>query len=341
MTLQRDYQSKSVRWYDNSIVRTTPRRVLDSAEFGGQVSSGGSGRGGGDGVSLAWPEFSDPEFGGKPFFSPELIPFTQHPVVRGRGPATIKAALVQHLYNYLRFTKNLEQRVVNVVTLRLADGEAAVELSDDMRAYADAIYTDEAFHAQFCSDFDRQIQAATGIAPAFKGRPRFLARLAEIRERLPADIRPLADVSFAVVSETLISGTLTKVPKDDRVVTAVRQIMADHAHDEGQHHAYFAVLFELLWPRLTRRERETIGPLLPQFIRVFLDPDYEAIQAILDYCGLAPREAATVLEESYPEASIAAGAKEAATATLNLFKRNGVMDEAAASDAFAACGLAS
>src|ERR687886_110138 len=50
------------------------------------------------------------------------------------------------------------------------------------------------------------------------------------------EIAGLTKVFFTVVSETLISAILSDIPHDQRVVGAVRAVIADHAEDEGRHH---------------------------------------------------------------------------------------------------------
>src|SRR6185295_14101103 len=59
------------------------------------------------------------------------------------------------------------------------------------------------------------------------------------------------------------------IPSDPRVVMAVRELVADHAEDEGRHHAYFSRLLEFTWPRLNKAQRATIGPLLPEMVLAF------------------------------------------------------------------------
>jgi hypothetical protein len=132
--------------------------------------------------------------------------------------------------------------------------------------------------AYFPDDMRRQVSEATGIAPERTGTPPFLRRLRAIARTLPRDQRRLSVALFAVVSETLISGILAQVPRDERVVTAVRALIADHAEDEGRHSAFFSQFFAYLSPRLGSELQATLGPLLPQFILAFLEPDASAVR---------------------------------------------------------------
>lgn len=142
-----------------------------------------------------------------------------------------------------------------------------------------------------------------------------------------------------VVSETLISGILAEVPRDSRVVSAVRQIIADHAEDEGHHSAFFSQYFAFLRRRLDRGLRDTLGPLVPRFILAFLEPDRAAIRRTLARFPLDPDEADAVVDEAYPAAGLTAGERAAATVTFHLFERNGVFDGPRLADAFRGHGL--
>jgi hypothetical protein len=141
-----------------------------------------------------------------------------------------------------------------------------------------------------------------------------MTRLGELKSALDAPLRPLADIFFTTVSETLISGILGAVPRDQAVFTAVRETVADHAEDEGRHHAYFTRFFEYAWPQLTASQRELMGALLPDFVL-------------------------GVIEETYPDDRVHADMRAASGAMLRLFERNGVLESARAADAFQRCGL--
>jgi P-aminobenzoate N-oxygenase AurF len=302
-------RGKSREWDAGAAVRTKPRRRLS-------------------------------EDGGKDlYFAPGLVPVARHPRVVALGPAAIRRVLIEHLHTHLVFTERLEHDCVNATLRRIARGRVGVEVSPQMRLDAYRLYCDEAYHALFSADLALQVEAATGIGPRDAEPPAFLRHLRRIRGAQPPARRHLADMLFVVVSETLISGTLRESWRDRRVVPAVREVLGDHAEDEEHHHVYFTAFFELLWPRLTPAERTSLGRLLPGFIRGFLSPDRPAIEAVLVRCGVDPADTAQVLAESYPEETVLADMREASRVTRRLFARNGVLDDPAIADAFAAAGL--
>jgi hypothetical protein len=284
---------------------------------------------------------SDEEVSGKLYFAPELAPVSLHPEVVALGPAFVRRVLVDHLYRYLDFTAHLEHDVVNVVASRIALRKTGFELPADMVHDAYKLYCDEAYHALFSADLKRQVEAATGIVVAHSRVPRALQSLRAIQSAAPRELRSLIKLFFVIVSETLISATLIQIPKDPRVVTAVRKIVADHAEDEGRHHAYFASLLDVVWPRMTPRQRATIGPLIARFIVEFLQPDFAAIRSGLAACGLPPNKVEEIVADSYPAQQIVTAARTMAKATLRLCERNGVFDEPGTRDCFQTFGLIS
>jgi hypothetical protein len=243
------------------------------------------------------------------------------------------------LYRYLDFTAYLEHRVVNIVASRVALGETGFDLPRDMRHDAYKLYCDEAYHALFSADLKRQVEAATGIVSAPPHMPRPLRRLKAIQSASPHEMRALIKLFFVIVSETLISATLIQIPRDGRVVSAVREMVADHAEDEGRHHAYFASLLELIWPRMSCRQQATIGPLLPELILAFLEPDRAAIRSEVARCGLEPDVVRQIVDETYPAHLVQANARSMAKATIRLFERNGVLEHSRTQESFQAAGL--
>jgi hypothetical protein len=306
------YESKFGNWDRRASVRTQPRRVLAD----GSIVDG-------DGPAVL-------------FFPPELVPAAGHPLVSRRGGDTAHRLLVQSLYQYLHFTEVLEQVSVMPVTMSISLGRSGVEVPAAMRADALAITTDEAWHAQFSADFADQVRTASRVAGSPPVPPRFVRRLAEVRQSVPAESRRLVDLFFAVVSETLISTILSDIPRDERLPPALRALVADHAADEGRHHAYFRSFLRVLWPQLHPRERRLVGPRVPDLIRAFLEPDLAAVAAALGTAGLPPVEVRRVVAESYPPAATAGRVAVAAAATVRGFQEVGALDDPATREAFAA-----
>lgn len=305
----RGYASTFVHWEQRASVRTKPRRTV----------------GGGDSAPLLFP--------------PELVPATEHPLVRARGPAAARRILAQSLYAYLDFTVVLEQSVVLPVTSRIALGRSGLDLPRRMRSDAFKITTDEAYHAQFCHEFVEQLAEHCGIPVALPDEPQFAGRVGAVRDRFDPALHPLLDLVFVTVSETLVSAYLSDLPGDRRLPRPVRDVVGDHAEDEGRHHAYFRAFLRYLWPQLSERERRLVGPHVPDLVEAFLEPDLGAVTLALRDAGLDEREAATVVGECYRSAGDGGSMARAARATVLSFRDVGALDDPATHEAFAARGL--
>jgi hypothetical protein len=303
------YESRFDNWETRSSVRTKPRRLFDP-----------------DGEPVL-------------LFPPESVPALAHPLVQAQGPVAADLVLQHSLYQYLHFTTVLEQLAVLPVTARLSVGMAGLDLPAAMRADAFKITTDEAWHAQFSDDLTRQLVTATGVPAAAVVEPAFVGELRRRRAAFdPAD-RSLVDLVFAVVSETLISALLADMPNDRRLARPVREVVADHAADEGRHHSYFQNLLRVLWPSLSAEHRRLLGPHVPAFVRAFLHPDLPAVRSALVASGLSPREAARVVHESYDPGTAAFDLRRPARAMTRGFRGVGALDDPRTRDAFLAAGL--
>jgi hypothetical protein len=261
------------------------------------------------------------------YFPPELVPAASHPLVVCRGPMATTSVLVGALYTYLDFTVELEQYSVNPVCAAISRNRAGFILPDLMRQDAFKIYTDEAWHAQFSDDLAMQVAGATGVVPPDRP-PALRKRLLRLGEStsLPPQIMALV---FAIVSETLISSFLADIPRDERIVTAIREVVKDHAIDEGVHHLYFASLLEHIWPQLTSEHKFDVSILLPKLIRAFVDPDLARVAAMLHDAGLSETEVGEVICDCYQRD----GATKPATsahATLRYFANVGIFDDSRA-----------
>jgi hypothetical protein len=273
------------------------------------------------------------------FFSPELVPVVHHPLVLERGQRARWEMLVRRLHAYLHFTTELEQLTVIPLAGRLGRGNAGLPLPEGMRQDAFRIVTDEAWHAQFSYGMMLDLEQRTGVAPVLSPVPHFVSRLDEIRARLAPEVRGLEALLFGIVSETLISAILADLPRDERLPGPVRDLVADHAEDEGRHHAYFRLLLTLVWPALTPREQSLAGRVVPDIVRAFLEPDYTTIGMMLRATGFDVAETEQILIESYPAASVTAEISTGSKAFTRYFEDVGALDDPAIADAFRAAGL--
>lgn len=305
-----EYSSRLSDWDSVAGIRIKPRRLLAEEESMGRV-----------------------------YFSPALVPLIRHPLIVNLGSEVQRLLLIQHLYHYLDFTANFEIEVVNRGAHRIAFGKTGLDLPKAMLYDAYKVYCDEGFHSFFSIDIKHQVEAATGVKPLPYDFNEFLNRLNSARKAVPSNLKQISALLTVIVFETLISSILNKIPKDRQVISAIRDMVADHADDEARHHAFFSSLFDVLWTQLSKKHQSILGPLLPHFIIKSLEPDYNSIRRRLVFYDLRPNEIEQIIAESYPQQEVITGLKKTASATLRLFERNGLFEDSQTLDAFQSSGL--
>ncbi|MGX9887323.1 diiron oxygenase [Streptomyces sp. NPDC002276] len=296
------YRSPFQTWYERASVRTAPRRMVQEQD-----------------TRLH-------------FFAPDLVPVAKHPLVKELPEEVFGELLIQHLYRYLHFTAKLEFLVVNRTVLGLAEGSVGLHLPDEMRFDAWKMYCDEAYHTLFSVDLRRQVAQRTGVVPMLPEEPFFLRRLRQILDELAPAERPLAELLFVIVSETLISASLAELPDSDGIVPAVRETIRDHASDEGRHHAYFAMLLRRLWAQLEGTERRLVGVLVPRLMDAFLRPDLVAMGAELASYGMDSDAVEQTLAEVYSPEILNAHARATSRMTRRYFEAVGAFADPKAKD---------
>lgn len=297
-------------WYDRAGVRSGPRRRL-----GGELATG------------------------RLFFPPGLVPYWDHPRVRALPERRRAELLARHLFQYLGFTAQFETRVVNRATERIAGGRSGVDTGTPVRLDAYRIYVDEGYHSLYSLDIIDQISAASRIAPAPYDFAPFLSRLDHVGEQALPDEPVLAQLLQVVVFEMLITAILNDVPKDPRVLTVVRDVVRDHARDEGWHHVFFSRFFRELWAQQPAALRGRVARCLPGLIRSSLLPDLRPVRASLAAAGLAPAAVEEVVRDAYPADRVNAGIRSAARHAVRLFEEVGALSVPGGREAFEAAEL--
>ncbi|MGH3710889.1 MAG: diiron oxygenase [Pseudonocardiaceae bacterium] len=226
--------------------------------------------------------FADVE-DGKFFFSSEINPlFTQPEVINAPEP-TRQRLLVQALYVHLEFTIQLETTLINKVLATVRSSTDYSWISDRNRRDLLRIYADEGGHAEMYQSLMLSVKDMTSVEPIAYA-PLFIRAIDNLASS--SDVpSSLFELAAAVVSETAITGTMSHVPQDQSVQTVVRQVIADHASDEGLHHSFFRQLLAEMWPRIPTETRRSIGVIIPEIISAFLEPEESILVGILEGTG--------------------------------------------------------
>ncbi|MGW1516626.1 diiron oxygenase [Streptomyces sp. NPDC002287] len=298
------------RWYETAGVRGGVRRIFHAEAEQGRV-----------------------------FFPDALVPHLAHPEVKSLAPERIREVSVRHLYQFLHATTHLETRVVNGAAEPVANSNSGLHFPTALRMDAFKVYCDEGYHALYSLDLADQVAAVTGIAVPDVDYGGFVTALQDTGRRLLPEDPVLAGQLQAVVFETLITAVLNEVPQDPTVVSTVRELMRDHAKDEGRHHRFFSAFFLELWARLDGRRRVLAARALPAMIRAALDWDLEPVRVSLRLAGLDEERIEAVLADSYGGSAGVDRIQTISRSTLRLCAQAGAFDLPGVTDAFAAYGL--
>ena len=267
-------------------------------------------------------------------FPPELVPGIGHPLVEKLGNHAAHRLMMRKLASYNAFTEKLEYGAVMAASIKLAQNPQAFGLSEQAGREARLIVTDESHHAYVAIELIKHIPGFSELPTLTSSPPPFLSGLEELGKDLPAELADDLLIAFVSISETLITSILRGIPRDRRVVSAVRNTVRDHFIDEARHHSYFVYVVHQHWASSTPDRREILGPLYAKLIRLFLDPNTDLCRDWLVEAGLDSRDAELVLRDYYSPELFAARLRADAFPTLQLMERVGVLDHPTARAAF-------
>ncbi|KMZ11449.1 hypothetical protein BHUM_05391 [Candidatus Burkholderia humilis] len=245
--------------------------------------------------------------------------FADHAYISALEPVAIARIRWGRLTDYLFRTERVEIEIVNRALTHLLTQE---DLPQPLRTDLLKIYTDEAYHVLVMAEFGLKISNLTG----FEMLRRDFAGLNRITQEINSATsgeESLACLTAAIVTETLISGTLRRA-NDDSVYAPVRAVLSDHARDESYHHAAFSRLGKSLLPRLTATQREIVEYIVPIAIREFLTPDVNNVIEDLSALGLSNSQIEEIIVPLIDERSLQESLRSASVATRRLFEGVGI-----------------
>lgn len=312
--VKEEYISNFVNWYKKSTVRSAPRRELIEKTF---------------------------DTKGLNFYSTAAAPLSVHPTIIKNGHQP--QILLIYLYNLLGFTTQLECEVVNLSIDRIGRHQLQYDFSNEMKIDAFKIYCDEAYHALFTADFTFQIRNYLNINnrryQSYIDQHAFFLTTRKLRMNRSKRDAYLIDLAASIVSETLITNTLKRIPRDKSVIIPVREIIADHAQDEGLHHIYFCKLFTILWEQLNEQEQLLVGQVIPQFISAFVAPNFLLFKHFFSELGYTAKESEQIIRETYSEEALFENKQNTSSQLMRLLHNNKIFDNYKIRLAFISEGL--
>lgn len=309
-----DYPGTLVVWDRKSSIRSRPRRILT-------------------------PNQKDDYF-----FPLTRQPLAVHPMIQALGSEAIHFVLTQTVYKFMYDIAILETELVNHGALIVANDQLNLGFPLPLRQDALSIIIDEAYHAYVALDYLNQVEAITDIKrldpPA---QTTVLCAVETVKNKLPKELHLLFELISVCIAEHVLTKDLISIGKDKNVGDFFQLIMADHVLDEGRHATIFAYIFEWVWAKLTLEQRDTLGVLLPEFLKEYLKQDLqkEYDEKILHALGLPLSDVQTIINDSYIN-TCHVGLNNNNPVVINLItllQRLNILEHAATKEAFAAYHL--
>lgn len=275
------------------------------------------------------------------YFPQYRQPLSVHPLVQAKGEDMVRAVLLQSCYKYMEDIALTETEVVCRISTRIANGRMPYDFDPTVARVALTVMTDESYHAHVARDFTQQLAEITETPPIVHPRETELSVALEATQRhLPAELHEDFDLLAVAIAENTLTREIVDLRRDPQLDEAFMIALSDHLSDEAQHSGFFQHFLAELWPQLPEERRTMLGRALPGFLVGYLGV---AVQrrfdaAMLTQLGLAPREVATIVDDSHDGFEIGP-AHPMLQNVVRLLKSAGILDHQETRSAFVSSGL--
>lgn len=262
------YQS---RWESRSSIRSRPRKVIDFSRDGS-------------------------------FFPEDKQPLLLNDTVKSLGDDVRQMILLQSFYKYLHDIVHLEVHMINSACMKLIYDDLPVQYSDGIKLEAYTILIDEYYHVYNAKDMMAQLDRQ------FPNRHKFVYpksdsahAMDEIKQKLPETYRAIFEILAVCIFETTLVRELVEFFNTPDVHPSIKNYVNDHMNDESRHFKYFFDLMTETWAKLSDEARAEIGPLLGEFITLYLnvDSDKQFNLALLDSIIQNPEKSQEIVAGLY------------------------------------------
>ena len=296
------------QWEEKSSIRNRPHRILAAQEYA--------------------------------YFFPAVEqPLCLHPRIIDLGEDVKRYILIQSAYTFMKTIFINETEVINNISNKIISGKSLIEFPFEINQNLLTVLIDESYHAYVANDFILQVSSQTGIRPLKTALDSSLSRaLSEVRKSLPKPHRIVFEIIAACIAENSITKELISISKDPEVNPLFYEINNDHIVDEGRHCRIFSKILTYLWQAISDDAKNSVGSILPTFIRKYLSRDITLSndREILLRLPLRSDEIETILYDTHPEYS------DETLPLLNpiiknittLLKNSGVLNHAPTADEF-------
>lgn len=263
------------------------------------------------------------------YFDPDASILLVDEALRGLSRKVREELLMLEFLRYASFTSDLEDNLVCPATRSLLDPSASLpwrpcresRQSDD----AHRILVEEVVHGLEIARLMRAVRRKAGKRDVEFKSHAFLEevdRMAREEDNLKDIIRLVA----VCLTETLITTALAVTPQSQAPLQKpVQRFFRGHDRDERKHRYYFQYVFRQLWPRLSAAQKESIGPLLPRMLAVYLTLDRKVFEAILGKFPAQVKDPAGTVERIATHPGIQERKRKSAASSITMIEKAGAM----------------
>ncbi len=226
----------------------------------------------------------------RPDFCVSLLPFKEHPRFLRFNEEELSATLSGAWLAYNHKTLDIETGIVLPLCTDVLAGKVAGLGDAVSKQTISETMVDESYHVLLTVN-------ATGITREMRGLdievpPSALVRMTRACEEEYAEEwqRSLIRFAVAVVSEVFISDYLLQLASSEVVQPLHRLTVDAHRRDEAAHGVVFRHLARLVFPALSKTQREFFAAILPRPVRWFAAPDFGAWASIFQQLGIRDTE---------------------------------------------------
>jgi len=236
------------------------------------------------------------------FFPLSRQPLCIHPLILKLGEKARKYILTQSAFKFMMDVAVLETEVVNAGALLVANNKLRFDFPHNLRHDALSVIIDEAYHAYVAIDFMKQVEILTGIKTlSMPNETAVIQAIHTIQKSIDPDYSDLFFLMAVCIGEHVLTKDLISIGKDKTICKTFSDVMADHVLDEGRHANIFAEIMTWVWERMSEEEKDTIGQILPEFMRLYLKSDIQQAfdQDVLQALELSDSDVAQIMSDTY------------------------------------------
>ena len=193
-----------------------------------------------------------------------------------------------------------EVECVNKVAAEIAHGKTNIDVSDELRNDALKIYTDEGYHAYYTQKLALQIQKhfnVSGVELNHFVDP-FYAKIEALYNLRGTNNKKLSRIGLVIAGECQIVSDISDEMRGI-VHEPIREMFKAHMADEVFHANFFSNYFQVIWGKISHKERFVLAASICDAIRLLSAPRTDVYYYSLGKLGYGEAEIKRLISAVY------------------------------------------